>query len=134
MTGEITWRVGLSVSQERRRSADGRPPRLVNPSEEEFARLLDYYRIEWQYEPRSFPLRWDSEGNVIEAFAPDFYLPEQDLYIELTTMRQSLVNRKNRKLRRLKELYPEINIKLLYRGDYQALLEKYGIEQESEQA
>jgi hypoxanthine phosphoribosyltransferase len=79
-------------------------------------------------------LRWDSEGNVIEAFAPDFYLPEQDLYIELTTMRQSLVNRKNRKLRRLKELYPEINIKLLYRGDYQALLEKYGIEQESEQA
>lgn len=107
---------------------------MVNPSEEEFARLLDYYRIEWQYEPRSFPLRWDSEGNVIEAFAPDFYLPEQDLYIELTTMRQSLVNRKNRKLRRLKELYPEINIKLLYRGDYQALLEKYGIEQESEQA
>ena len=101
--------------------------RFVNRSEEEFARLLDYYRIEWQYEPRSFPLRWGSEGEVVEAFTPDFYLPSEDLYVELTTMRQSLVNRKNRKLRRLRELYPEVNVKLLYRGDYQALALKYGL-------
>jgi len=101
----------------------------VNPSEVEFARLLDYYRIEWVYEPRSFPLRWDEDGRLLEAFAPDFYLPQEDLYIELTTMRQSLVNRKNRKLRLLRELYPEINVKLIYRGDYQALLAKYGIEE-----
>ncbi|NPV06451.1 MAG: hypothetical protein HPY83_00635 [Anaerolineae bacterium] len=121
------------MSQASQRPAGVSTPRLVNQSEEEFARLLDYYQIEWQYEPRSFPLRWDAEGQVVEAFTPDFYLPQEDLYIELTTMRQSLVNRKNRKLRRLRELYPEINIKLLYRGDYQALLAKYGIAEETEE-
>jgi len=110
-----------------RKLKDG-TPRLVNPSEIEFARLLDYYRIDWTYEPRSFPLRWDEQGRVLEAFAPDFYLPQEDLFIELTTMRQSLVNRKNRKLRLLRELYPEVNVKLIYRGDYEALLAKYGID------
>lgn len=99
--------------------------RFVTRGEREFGELLDFYRIEWQYEPRSFPLRWDAEGRVIEAFTPDFYLPEQDLYVELTSMRQSLVSRKNRKLRLLRELYPDINIKLLYRGDREALLAKY---------
>ena len=104
----------------------GRVKRFVTRGEEEFAGLLDYYRIEWQYEPRSFPLRWDDGGRVAEAFTPDFYLPEQDLYVELTSMKQSLVSRKNRKLRMLRELYPEISIKLLHRCDREALLAKYG--------
>jgi hypothetical protein len=103
-----------------------RVTRFVTRGEEEFAGLLDYYRIEWQYEPRSFALRWDDEGRVVEAFTPDFYLPEQDLFVELTSMKQSLVNRKNRKLRLLRELYPEVNVKLLYRGDCQELLAKHG--------
>lgn len=105
----------------RRRTA----PHLVHPSEEEFARILDFYHIEWVYEPRSFPLKWDGD-RATEMFTPDFYLPGLDLYIELTTMKQSLVTRKNRKLRRLRELYPDINIRLLYRRDYQSLLAKYG--------
>ncbi|HKP53093.1 MAG TPA: hypothetical protein VJ183_10640 [Chloroflexia bacterium] len=95
-------------------------------SEAEFGRLLDYYGIEWQYEPHQFPLQW-RDGRPIEMFTPDFYLPEYDLYIELTTMRQSLVRRKNRKLRLLRALYPEINIKLLYRRDYHRLLQRFGI-------
>src|SRR5512133_360992 len=98
---------------------------FVNASEEEFARILDFYRVKWEYEPRSFPLRWDGE-RVAEMFTPDFYLPALDTYIELTTMRQSLVTKKNRKLRRLRELYPGVNIRLLYRKDYQSLLAKYG--------
>jgi hypoxanthine phosphoribosyltransferase len=98
-------------------------------SEAEFARMLTYYGIEWQYEPKQFPLQWH-EGRPTEMFSPDFYLPEYDLYIELTTMRQSLVRRKNRKLRLLRALYPEINIKLLYRRDYQRLLERFGIKPE----
>lgn len=106
-------------------SAGGQTPLFVHPSEEEFARILDFYRIKWQYEPRSFPLRWDGD-RVTEMFTPDFYLPALDLYIELTTMRQSLVTKKNRKLRELRELYPEVNIRLLYRRDYQSLLAKYG--------
>src|SRR5207237_6347573 len=102
-------------------------------SEAEFARLLNYYGIEWLYEPRQFPLQW-RDGRPIEMFSPDFYLVEYDLYIELTTMRQSLVRRKNRKLRLLRALYPEINIKLLYRRDYQRLLERFGIRSEEVEA
>jgi len=100
---------------------------FANPSEEEFARLLDFYQIRWEYEPRTFPLSWDEQGKVITAFTPDFYLPDLDLYIELTTMRQQLVTRKNRKIRRLRELYPDINIKVFYEKDYQQLFYKYGL-------
>jgi len=81
--------------------------------------------VPWQYEPRTFPLRWDDEGNILESFTPDFYLPEFDLYIELTTLKQSLVTRKNRKLRHLRELYPGVQVKLLYRSDYHNLMLKY---------
>ena len=102
-----------------------RPANFGHPSEEEFARLLDFYRIEWLYEPRSFPLAW-RDDKVAEMFTPDFYLPELDLYIELTTLKQSLITEKNRKLRRLRELYPEVNIKLLNKSDYLRLLAKYG--------
>ncbi len=95
-------------------------------SEAEFARLLSYYGIEWLYEPHQFPLQW-REGRPVEMFSPDFYLVEYDFYIELTTMRQSLVRKKNRKLRLLRALYPEINIKLLYRRDYERLLSRFSI-------
>jgi hypoxanthine phosphoribosyltransferase len=98
---------------------------FAHPSEHEFARFLDYYRIRWVYEPVSFPIAWEG-SRVAEMFTPDFYLPEQDLYIELTTMKQSLVTPKNRKLRMLRELYPELNVRLLYRKDYQQLLAKAG--------
>jgi len=102
-----------------------KPFTFAHPSEEEFARILDFYRIPWLYEPRSFPLRWDGD-NIVEMFTPDFYLPKLDLYIELTTLRQDLVTTKNRKLRRLRELYPNIKIKLLYKKDYHRILAKYG--------
>ena len=98
---------------------------FAHPSEQEFARFLDYYRIRWVYEPMSFPIGWEG-ARVSEMFTPDFYLPEHDLYIELTTMKQSLVTPKNRKVRLLRELYPELNVQLLYRKDYQQLLAKAG--------
>jgi hypoxanthine phosphoribosyltransferase len=106
-------------------SSSLRPSSFGHPSEEEFAKLLDFYRIEWLHEPRSFPLAWQ-DGKVVEMFTPDFYLPELDLYIELTTLKQSLITEKNRKLRHLRELYPDINIKLLNKSDYLRLLAKYG--------
>jgi hypothetical protein len=98
---------------------------FAHPSEEEFSHILDFYKLDWDYEPRTFPLVRDAEGNVTEAFTPDFYLPQQDLYVEITTLRQELVTKKNQKLRRLRELYPEIDIKLFYRRDFGRLLEKY---------
>jgi hypothetical protein len=103
------------------------PPPFSHPVETEFARILDFYGIPWEYEPRTFVLEHDAEGNVTEAFAPDFYLPDQDLYVELTTMQPRQVRHKNRKLRRLRELYPEINIKLFKRGDVRALMLKFGV-------
>ena len=98
-----------------------------HPSEEMFANLLDFYRIQWEYEPRSFPLQWDKDGRVTEAFTPDFYLPELDLYVELTTMKQSLVTKKNRKVKLLRAIYPHINIQVFYQKDFQDLIFKYGL-------
>ena len=95
---------------------------FAHESEREFAKILDFYDIKWQYEPKTFPVEWDREGNLVVSFTPDFYLPDYDLFIELTTLNQKLVTKKNRKLKRLKELHPEINIKLFYKKDFQSLL------------
>ena len=96
-----------------------------HPSEQIFANLLDFYRIEWEYEPRSFPLQWDKDGKAMEAFTPDFYLPELDLYVELTTMKQALVTKKNRKIKLLRAIYPHINIQIFYQKDLQDLVFKH---------
>jgi hypothetical protein len=103
----------------------GEPIRFSHPAEEAFAKVLDFYMIQWEYEPTTFPLEWDDEGRVVTAFAPDFYLVEDDLYIELTTMRQRHVTKKNRKLRLLRELYPDVKCKLMYRKDIENLGVKY---------
>jgi hypoxanthine phosphoribosyltransferase len=122
-----SWR--RPVKQRSRQIRRSGPPHtrvaFAHPAELEFARFLDYYRIHWKYEPASFPIAWDG-GQVTEMLTPDFYLPEHDLYLELTTMKQSLVTPKNRKLRRFRELYPEVNIKLLYRRDHEQLLAEVG--------
>ena len=99
-------------------------PRFVNEVELECAKMLDFYGVPWEYEPRTFVLEQDADGRVTSAFTPDFYLPEQDLYVEVTVMRQSLVTRKNRKLRELKRLYPEVNVKLFYRRDIERLAQR----------
>ncbi len=100
---------------------------FAHPSEAEFARILDFYGVVWQYEPTTFPLAWDEHGNIIEAFTPDFYLPDQHLYVELTTTHQSLITKKHRKLRRLHELYPDVYIKLMNRNDMRMMFAKYGL-------
>ena len=107
------------------------PPRFANPAELEYAKVLDWYGIPWDYEPRTFVLERDEEGRVVEAFSPDFYLPDQDLYLEVTVMKQSLVTRKNRKLRKLRELYPEIKIKLFYERDFERLAARFGLQKAS---
>ena len=99
---------------------------FAHASEAEMSRILDFYAVRWEYEPHTFPILWNLDGNVIESFSPDFYLPDLDLYLELTTLRQKLVRKKNRKLRRLRELYPDLNIKLFYARDFRALMLKYG--------
>ena len=101
------------------------PPRFVNEAELAYAKILDYYGIPWDYEPHSFILERDDEGRVVSAFTPDFYLPEQKLFIEVTVMKQSLVTRKNRKLREVQRLYPHVRVKLFYRRDIERLAQRY---------
>jgi len=107
------------------------PPRFANPAELEYAKILDWYGIPWLYEPTTFVLERDAEGRVTEAFSPDFYLPDQDLYLEVTVMKQSLVTRKNRKLLKLRQLYPEVRIKLFYERDFMRLAARFGLQKAS---
>lgn len=107
-------------------------PQFANKSEEECAGILDYYCIPWMYEPRTFVLERDQKGNVVEAFTPDFYLPEQDLFMELTTMKQAHVTKKNMKIRKVREKFPEINIKLFYKKDFLKLAQKYDFQADGE--
>jgi hypothetical protein len=93
---------------------------------------LDFYEITWEYEPTTFDISWDAEGTPTQRFSPDFYLPDFDLYIEITTLNQKLVTRKNRKVRRLCTLYPDVKCKIFYQKDYLSLLVKYGLEGEQE--
>lgn len=105
---------------------------FAHPAEEMFARILDFYGLEWEYEPRTFPLEWDDEDNVSLAFSPDFYLPQQDLYIELTTLRPQLSTIKNRKMRLMAKLYPDVKIKLLKRREMRDLMIKYGLYEQAD--
>ena len=108
--------------------------RFAHNSERQFAKLLDFYNIAWDYEPRTFTLVWDRDGKPAQAFTPDFYLPAYDIYIEITTLNQRLVTKKNRKARRLREQYPDVQIRVLYQRDYLHLLVKYGLEAPSQLA
>jgi hypoxanthine phosphoribosyltransferase len=100
--------------------------RFAHPAEIEFARLLTFYGVRWAYEPTTFALGWGVDGRPQEFVTPDFYLPDHGLYVELTTMRQRLVTRKNRKFRLLRERYPNIRVRMLYLRDYERLQNAYG--------
>ena len=108
--------------------------RFAHNSERQFAKLLDFYGVAWEYEPTEFILEWDRNGEPTQAFRPDFYLPAYNFYIEITTLNQKLVTKKNRKARRLRELYPDVEVKLLYQRDYLNLLVKFGLEEPSQLA
>src|SRR3954453_14706759 len=104
------------------------PPRFASPAELECAKVLDYDDVACEDEPRTFVIEEDEDGGVTKAFTPDFYLPEQDLYVEVTAMKQALVTRKNRKLRKLRERYPDIKIKLFYRRDLERLAQHFHLD------
>lgn len=97
-------------------------PGFAHPFEHHFADLLDSYRIRWRYEPTTFLLARRADGSLAEGFTPDFYLPDLRTYVELTSMRQPLVTRKHRKLRRFRGAFPDIRVVMLYRRDYHRML------------
>lgn len=120
----------LDTSTQPDREQIQRPVVFKHPSEEEFATILDMHGIEWQYEPRTFPIKWDAEGNITQAFSPDFYLPRFDTYIELTTMEQKYVSEKKKKVKLLKKLYPGTNINIVFKNDFYSLARRFGLREE----
>ena len=119
-------RVKLAESNESSNTIDHQTRNISfkNETEEEFARILSLYNIEWLYEPKTFPVEWDAEGNVTMAISPDFYLPKFNLYLELTTMDQRYVTKKTKKMRLVKELYPGTNIRIVYKKDFNELVDR----------
>lgn len=117
---------------ESRTEKEIKPLVFKHPSEEEFARILDMYGLEWEYEPRTFPIEWDSDGNITMAFSPDFYLPGFNTYIELTTMNPKYASEKKKKVQLLKKLYPDTNINIVLKNDYNALLKRFGLQKGSD--
>ncbi len=113
-------------------SEQGKIVIFKHPSEQEFAKILDMHEIEWQYEPRTFPVKWDAEGNVTQAFSPDFYLPRFNTFIELTTMDQKYVSEKKKKVKLLKKLYPGTNINIVFKNDFNNLLRRFKMNDEPE--
>jgi hypothetical protein len=138
-TGRRKGRISLIPDPLDPAEAEPEPPlpsetvNFAHNSERQFAKLLDFYQIEWEYEPRSFDIGWDREGEPNQRFRPDFYLPQYDTYIEITTLNQKLVTKKNRKVRLLREHYPDIKCKIFYQRDYLDLLIKYGLERPSQE-
>jgi hypothetical protein len=112
-----------------------RPDKSVvfkNQSEKEFAKILDMHHIDWEYEPRTFPIKWDTEGNVTQAFSPDFYLPRFNTFIELTTMNQRYVTEKKKKVQLLKKLYPGTNVNIVFKKDFHTLAKRFGLEEDAD--
>jgi hypothetical protein len=101
-----------------------KPPVLAHESERELAALLDEHGLPWEYEPHTFPLEHDSDGRLIEAVTPDFYLPEAGIYIECTEMKPSRAHRKRRKLRKLRSQCGEV-VRYVDRRDFERLRVKY---------
>ena len=115
------------ASSEPQKEIDKKAIIYKHPSEQEFAKILDMYALEWEYEPRTFPIKWDAEGNITQAFSPDFYLPRFDTYIELTTMNQKYTSVKKKKVELLKKLYPGTNINIVFKNDFHSLIERFGM-------
>ena len=97
---------------------------FAHPAERELARVFDEHDIRWEYEPCTFVLSRNPDGSVKEAFTPDFFLPEQGAYIELTVMRQPLTSRKRRKARRARELYG-VSVEIMFRRDVLRLCHRW---------
>lgn len=99
-------------------------PSFAHPVERELARVFDEHGIAWEYEPHSFVLERNEDGSIREAFTPDFWLPDLDLYVECTVMRQRLTSRKRSKARRTSER-AGIQVQVLFRRDIAGLASRW---------
>lgn len=100
--------------------------RFAHPIERQFAEALAADGIPWLYEPTTFVLEQDANGNATEAITPDFYLPDQDVYVECTVQRIALLRRKRRKIEKLRKRYG-ITIALFDSRDFDRFRVRWGL-------
>jgi len=86
---------------------------FLHASETEFARMLDARDITWRYKPRTFAVEWDEEGNFIDCFTPDFFLPDYEMYVVLIAPYRSVPDGKTKRVKLLRRQHPEIRIEVL---------------------
>jgi len=98
---------------------------FAHPSEKTFSAFLSLYGHKWEYEPIEFALAWNENGQPIRGFRPDFYLPELNVFIELTVLEQRLVTKKNAKIRAFRALYPEVELLVVYQKDFNDIVLKH---------
>lgn len=103
------------------------PPRFANRIELEWAKFFDFYELPWDYEPTVFVFGLSDQGGYF-GFRPDFYLPEQDLYVEITVGKSVTLSRKNKKIRKLRQMYPDVKLKVFRRSDFVALAARIGLD------
>jgi len=101
--------------------------RFAHPVERELAAMFDELGLAWEYEPHTFVLERNPDGSIREAFTPDFYLPQLDLYVECTVMRQARTHRKRRKVRKARDR-AGVNVEVLFRRDFTRLAERWQLE------
>jgi hypothetical protein len=98
---------------------------FAHPAERALAAAFDELGVAWRYEPRTFVLE-SERGRVLEACTPDFYLPDLDIYVECTVMRQKHVTAKNRKFRKLRTRFGVV-AEIMYRRDFIRLARAHGL-------
>ena len=71
------------------------------------ARLLEFQKRTWQYEPKTFWFEAIRRG--VRSYKPDFYLPKEDIYIEV---KGYLDAKSKTKLKRMAKYHPKVKIEV----------------------
>ncbi len=83
--------------------------------EANYARLLNFQGMRWVHQPQTFRLKKQN-------YTPDFYLPEQDKFIEIKNFLSDYSKNRDEEFRKL---YPNLRLDLILKKDYLKLQEKF---------
>ena len=101
------------------------PPSFAHPAEEELAGSSTRTGSRGSTSRTPSRSRPAPTAPSTRRSRPTSTCPEAGAYIECTEMRQANTNKKNQKVRKLRERYGEV-CTILYRRDFQRLRRKYG--------
>jgi len=80
------------------------------------ARYFNFVGIKWEFESKTFWFENIKRGN--RSYTPDFYLPEEDRYVEV----KGWMDKSSKtKLKRMAKYYPNIKIEIIAKDEYKAI-------------